>query len=127
MSCSPFLHFKTALFKSASLFRHVILGLVFTKLLTIIICVGVLYRISNQNILSKPFVTKVPLTSIVDLRLIYHRLGHCYKPITAMEQGALKNVNNSLNTNLYSYLETSGIESSNLYLNVAHFFNTSAN
>ena len=34
----------------------------------------------------------------------------------------LKNVNNCLNTKIYSYLETSGGQSSNLYLNVAHFF-----
>ncbi len=43
-----------------------------------------------------------------------------------MEQRALKNVNNCLNTNISSYLETSGGQSSNLYLNV-HFFNTSVN
>ncbi len=42
-----------------------------------------------------------------------------------MEQRALNNVNNYLNTNIYSYLETSGGHSSNLYLNVVHFFNTS--
>ncbi len=42
----------------------------------------------------------------------------------AMEQHALKNVNNCLNTNIYSYLETSGGQSSNPYLNVVHFFNT---
>ncbi len=36
-----------------------------------------------------------------------------------------KNVNNHLNTNIYFYLETSGGQSSNLYLNVAHFFNAS--
>jgi hypothetical protein len=41
-----------------------------------------------------------------------------------MEQHALKNVNNCLNTNIYSYLETSGGQSSNPYLNVVHFFNT---
>ncbi len=41
-----------------------------------------------------------------------------------MEQRALKNVNNCLNTNIYSYLETSGGQSSNPYLNVVHFFNT---
>jgi hypothetical protein len=46
---------------------------------------------------------------------------------TAMEQHALKIVNNCFNTNIYSYLETSGGQSSNLYLNVAHFFNTSVN
>jgi hypothetical protein len=44
-----------------------------------------------------------------------------------MEQHALKNVNNSLNTNIYSYLETSGGQISELYLNVIHFFNTSIN
>jgi hypothetical protein len=33
-----------------------------------------------------------------------------------------KNVNNSLNTNIYSYKETSGGPSSNLYLNVVNFF-----
>ncbi len=32
-----------------------------------------------------------------------------------MEHHALKNVNNCLNTNIYSYLETSGGQSSNLY------------
>jgi hypothetical protein len=42
-----------------------------------------------------------------------------------MEPHALKNLNNCLNTNLYSYLETFGGQSSNLYFNVFHFFNTS--
>ncbi len=42
-----------------------------------------------------------------------------------MEEHALKNVNNCLNTNNYSYLEASGGQSSNLYLNAVHFFNTS--
>ena len=44
-----------------------------------------------------------------------------------MEQRTLRNVNNYLNTNIYSYLETSGGKSSNLYINVVHFFNTSVN
>ncbi len=44
-----------------------------------------------------------------------------------MEQHALKNVNNCLNTNIYSYLETSGGQSFNLYLNFFYFFNTSVN
>ncbi len=44
-----------------------------------------------------------------------------------MEQRNLKNVNNCLNANVYSYIETSGGQSSNLYLNVVHFFNTSVN
>ncbi len=38
-----------------------------------------------------------------------------------MEQSALKNVNNNVNTNIYSYLDTSAGQSSNLYLNVVHF------
>ncbi len=44
-----------------------------------------------------------------------------------MEQRTLKNVSNCLNTNIYSYLETSGGQGSNLYLNFVHFFNTSIN
>jgi hypothetical protein len=39
----------------------------------------------------------------------------------AMEQHTLKNVNNYLNTISYSYLETSGGKSYNLYLNVFIF------
>jgi hypothetical protein len=45
----------------------------------------------------------------------------------SMEQHAFKNVNYCLYTNIYSYLETNGGQSSNLYLNVVHFFNTSVN
>jgi len=41
-----------------------------------------------------------------------------------MEQHAFKNVNSCLDTNIYSYLETSGGQSYNPYLNVVHFFNT---
>jgi len=33
--------------------------------------------------------------------------------------------NSCLNNNIYSYLETSSGQSSNQYLNVVHFFNTS--
>ncbi len=39
-----------------------------------------------------------------------------------MEQYTLKIKNNCLNTNIYSYLETFGGQSSNLYLNVVHSF-----
>jgi len=46
---------------------------------------------------------------------------------TAMEQRTFKNVENWLNTNIYSYSETSGGQSCNIYLNVFHFFNTSVN
>jgi hypothetical protein len=44
-----------------------------------------------------------------------------------MEQRSLQNANNFFNTNIYSLLETSGGQSSNLYLNAVHFFNTSVN
>jgi hypothetical protein len=47
--------------------------------------------------------------------------------VLLMEQHTLKNVNNCLNANIYSYLETSGDQSSNPNLNVVHFFNTRAN
>jgi hypothetical protein len=38
-----------------------------------------------------------------------------------MEQHTLKNVNDCLITNIYSYLETSGVQSYNIYLNVVRF------
>jgi hypothetical protein len=44
-----------------------------------------------------------------------------------MGEHTLKNVNKFLNTSFYSYLDTSGGQSSNLFLNVAYFFNTSVN
>jgi len=43
-----------------------------------------------------------------------------------MEQQALKNVNSCMNTNIYSYLETSGGQSSIPYSNVVHFLITRA-
>jgi hypothetical protein len=46
---------------------------------------------------------------------------------STMEEHTLKNVHNCFNTNIYSYLETSGSQSSNLYLNVVYIFNTSVN
>ena len=50
-----------------------------------------------------------------------------FSVLQEMEQHALKNVNNCLYTNVYSYLETSGGISYNPYLNVVHFFNTRVN
>jgi hypothetical protein len=44
-----------------------------------------------------------------------------------MEERTLRNVNNYLNTNIYSYIEASGGQSSNIYLKVVYFFNTSVN
>jgi hypothetical protein len=46
--------------------------------------------------------------------------------LATMEQHALKNINNCLNTNIYSYLGTSGGQSSIPYLNVVHFLSNSA-
>ncbi len=43
-----------------------------------------------------------------------------------MQERALKNVNNCLNTNMYPYLEKSGGKGYNLYLKV-HFFNMNIN
>jgi hypothetical protein len=38
-----------------------------------------------------------------------------------------KNINKCWNTNIYSYLETSGGPKFNQYLNFVHFFNASVN
>jgi hypothetical protein len=43
------------------------------------------------------------------------------KIANSMEQHTLKIVDNRLNTNIYSYLETPDGQSSNLYLNTVHF------
>ncbi len=56
---------------------------------------------------------------------LYNKL--LFKTCCLMEQHAFKNVNSCMNTNIYSYLETSQDKSYNLYLNVVHFFNTSVN
>ena len=55
------------------------------------------------------------------------KIKDCMYSLFPLEQHALKKVNNCLNANIYSYLETTGGQSSNLYLNVVHFFNTSVN
>jgi hypothetical protein len=60
-------------------------------------------------------------------KLRYYLSGISCKKSFLIEQNALKNVNICLNTNIYSYLETSGGQSSHLYLNFAHFYNTSVN
>ncbi len=43
------------------------------------------------------------------------------------EEHALKNVNSCWNTTISFYLETTGGQNYNLYLNVVQFLNTSAN
>ncbi len=39
-----------------------------------------------------------------------------------MQQRTIENVYNYLNTNIYSYLETSDVQSYYIYLNAVHFF-----
>ncbi len=53
--------------------------------------------------------------SLLDLSLKHNR------------RAGFKNVNNCLNSKIYSYFETSSGQSYNLYLNVVHFFNASVN
>jgi len=64
-----------------------------------------------------------------NLRTLHHLVEKSVEHFgwKSMEQRTLKNVNDHLNTNFYSYLETSGVQSSNLYLNVVHFFKPRVN
>jgi len=64
---------------------------------------------------------------VVGQNKLYHFSWAYFRASVAMEEHTLKIVNNCWNTNIYSYLETSGGQTSNLYLNVVHFFNTSVN
>jgi len=52
-----------------------------------------------------------------------------FKALRKVRNGTarFKNVNSCSNTNINSHLETSGGQSSKLYLNVVHFFNASVN
>ncbi len=43
-----------------------------------------------------------------------------------IDEDKMEHVNNCLNSNIYSYLETSGGQSSYPYLNVVHCLNTGA-
>ena len=60
-------------------------------------------------------------------RLHLREGGKSYIQYLATEHHSLKHVNDCLNTNIYSYLDTSGGQRSNLYLNVIQLFNTSVN
>ena len=62
-----------------------------------------------------------------DLKFSFSNIIIRYHLTVPMEERALKNENNYLNTNFYSYLETLGGQSSNLNLKEVHFFNTSVN
>ncbi len=70
--------------------------------------------------------TKLGSFTLVSSLVLSKKLTSFLKMLLfSMEQHTLKNINNCLNTNIYSYLETSGGQSSNPYLNVVHFFITS--
>jgi hypothetical protein len=80
------------------------------------------YRITHSRVAQKP--------TGDNLRVVWAKFSTFSQAVfvmSVMEQRALKNVQNWLNTNIYSYLKTSSGQSSNLYLNVVHFFNTSVN
>ncbi len=64
---------------------------------------------------------------VENLNTLIHKGQILQNETFLMYQHALKNANNCLNTNIYYYLETSGGQSSNLYLKVFHFFNASVN
>ncbi len=83
----------------------------------------VLYRLVQNSKISDVALAKVEKVKIWVTTKIKQKTS---QPML-MEQHSLKNVNNCLNANIYSYLETSGGQSSNLFLNGVHFFNTSVN
>ena len=60
----------------------------------------------------KNFYSHIPYSHNVPYRFLGRNSVHFGRPllhIIAMEQHTLKNVNNCLNINIYSYLETSGV------------------
>jgi hypothetical protein len=67
------------------------------------------------------------IKSYVKALLCTDSMTLCVVKFNIMEELALKNVNNCLNTNIYFYLETFGGQSSSLNLNVVHFFNPKVN
>jgi hypothetical protein len=73
-----------------------------------------------------PFCIQLPFATMGDTAQI-ETYPVCAESQHGMEQRLLKIVTNSLNTNIYSYFETSGGQSSNLYLNVVQFFIASLN
>jgi hypothetical protein len=74
----------------------------------------------------------MPWQCMLSLSMCMHDLNvtnKYYNWVKVTEMGqrrTLKNVNSCLN-DIYSYLETSGGQSSSLYLNVVHFINASVN
>ncbi len=90
----------------------------------------------RSTVLSRPIHLVFPVLSDFQKvgwswRVVLSTIYHLYYADDSMVKcinnwkARFKNVTICLNTNIYSYLETSGGQSSNLYLNVVHFFNTS--
>ncbi len=80
-------------------------------------CLGTFYLSSIEitAVRGRQFNHLICILSMVRIQIVYCVL---------MEQSNFKNVNNSLNTNISFWLETSVGQSSNQYLNVVHFFNS---
>ncbi len=76
--------------------------------------------------LIKLFIT-TNFNKLVSLTLRPNLIEHLKVSYTRNGTAHFKNVNNCLITNIYSYLETTGGKSCNLYINVVHFFNASVN
>ncbi len=88
------------------------------KLFWAIICIGEEKSLPLECSISKgPYFCR----SLANLLIVYSGPQGCNGT------GCFKIVNNYLNYNICSFLETSGGQSCNLYLNVVHFFNTSVN
>jgi hypothetical protein len=91
------------------------------------------YFLTKTNYLNKEVSRTEPSPSLrpclkrFENKMLCCKHSFYFGKLILMEQHALKNVNNCLKTNIYSYLETSSGQSFNLYLNVDHCFNTSVN
>jgi len=85
--------------------------------------IAVLYWHTYRSQYPPKFPPGVNLINIFHTKILFHSI---YISPT-IEHCTLRNVNNYLNTNIYSYLETSGGQSSNIYLKAIDFFNTSVN
>ncbi len=68
-----------------------------------------------------------PIYSVTKTVQCVHKTKEWNQLNLSQGKHSLKNVSSCLKTDIYSYLETSGGQSSNLYLNVVHIFNSNLN
>jgi hypothetical protein len=84
-----------------------------------------------MNILTQPlrqcYKESSSPSSLTQNKLERLSIANLFGYFIEMEQHTSKNVNNSMTTNIYSYLETSGGQSSYQYLNYVHFSNNCVN